>query len=346
MDKRSFIKKTALATAGMITLPNIIIAGKTRPQTGILGHGSHKYRVVYDWGVQDVSKIPVKDCHEMIQDSRGRLVLLTNETKNNVIIYDRSGKVLKTWGTEYPGAHGLTLAKENEEDFLFITDQERHQVFKTDLDGEVLMTLDFPQGTDHYQSPDQYKPTEVTVTPNGDFYVADGYGEQHIMHYNHKGELLNIFGGRGEGPEYFDNAHGICYDDRDKANPILLITARQQNAVKRYTLTGEYMDTIALPGASICRPVIDEDNVYFAVIVSHGRWSMPSGFVCILDKDNKVISNPGGSIPIYDQGELQKMHQTIMLFTHPHDVCVDQDKNIYVPQWNSGQTYPIKLERI
>ena len=33
-------------------------------------------------------------------------------------------------------------------------------------------------------------------------------------------------------------------------------------------------------------------------------------------------------------------------FLNPHDVCIDNDDNLYVPQWNSGKTYPLKLIRI
>ena len=33
-------------------------------------------------------------------------------------------------------------------------------------------------------------------------------------------------------------------------------------------------------------------------------------------------------------------------FFNPHDVCIDNDENIYVPQWNSGKTYPLKLTRV
>ena len=40
-------------------------------------------------GQLDFARYPVKDCHEMVQDSKGRIILLTNETKNNVIIYDK-----------------------------------------------------------------------------------------------------------------------------------------------------------------------------------------------------------------------------------------------------------------
>jgi peptidylamidoglycolate lyase len=40
------------------------------------------------------------------------------------------------------------------------------------------------------------------------------------------------------------------------------------------------------------------------------------------------------------------MVQEKPIFHHCHDVCVDGDKNLYVCQWNAGQTYPIKLERV
>ena len=29
-----------------------------------------------------------------------------------------------------------------------------------------------------------------------------------------------------------------------------------------------------------------------------------------------------------------------------HDVCVDDDKNLYICQWNAEKTYPIKLHRV
>ena len=71
-----------------------------------------------------------------------------------------------------------------------------------------------------------------------------------------------------------------------------------------------------------------------------------SGFVTILDKSDKVISNPGGTKPVYKKGTLQLMVQENNLFKHCHDVCIDEDKNVYICQWNAGKTYPIKLERV
>ena len=66
-------------------------------------------------------------------------------------------------------------------------------------------------------------------------------------------------------------------------------------------------------------------------------------FVTILDKNNKVVSNPGGTEPTYINNQLSEMYQTTKAFKYPHDVCIDDEENLYIAQWNSGQVYPYKL---
>lgn len=344
MDRRAFVQKTLTATAGLAAIPSLIIP--PNPETLVLGHNSHQYNLDVNWGKLDPLRYPVKDCHEMVEDSKGRILLLTNETKNNVLVYDKSGKLLESWGTEYPGAHGLTLSKENGEDFLFISDNDRHQVIKTTIDGKVVMTLDYPKESGHYQRAEQYVPTEVTIAPNGDIYVADGYGEQWISQYSHDGVFIRSFGGRGSQPEHLQNAHGICLDTRQPNKPTLIVSAREENAFKRYSLGGNYIETIPLPGAYVCRPVIHGDYLYAAVLKSRVYGDDPSGFVTILDKQNKVVSNLAGSTPTYSKGIPDEMYQTLKVFIYPHDVCIDSDENMYVAQWNSGHVYPYKLNRI
>lgn len=343
MKRRKFISQTAIASLGVTALPELLVP--KNPEELILGQGNHRYKLDVNWGKLNLSQYPVKDCHEMVEDSQGRILLLTNHTKNNVLIYDKSGKLLDSWGTEYPGAHGLTLSKENEEDFLFISDNDRHQVIKTTLNGKVVMTLDYPKESGHYKKAEEYIPTEVAIGPNGDIYVADGYGQQWISQYNHKGEFIRSFGGRGNEAHHLQNAHGICLDTRTN-NPCLIVSAREQNAFKRYSLDGEYLETIPLPGAYVCRPVIHGQYLYAAVLKSRAYADDPSGFVTILDSQNRVVSNLAGSSPSY-QGDLpEEMYQTIKVFNYPHDVCIDSDENMYVAQWNSGHVYPYKLNRI
>lgn len=350
MKRRKFLQQTiALGAAAAVTAPfNIIRAQSAKGE--IIGHGDFRYRVNRSWGQLDPAVHPVKDCHEMVMDSRKRLIMLTNETKNNILIYDKSGKLLDTWGHRFPGGHGLTLHDENGDEFLYITDYEMKEVYKTTLDGKVLLTIPHPKTIGQYADCDRYAPTETCIGPNGDIYIIDGYGAQFILQYTAKGEFIRKFGGDSFiKDDKFKQAHGIAIDNRDPANPVLMCTERIKNCFKRFTLDGRYIDSIHLPGAYLSRPVFDGDNLYAGVCYSalkHHMLTLNSGFVTILDKENKVVSNPGGTKPVYKKGELELMVQDKPIFKHCHDVCVDDDKNLYVCQWMADGTYPIKLERV
>ena len=311
----------------------------------VIGHNDFKYRVNANWGTPPAGTYPVNDCHEMVMDKSGLLYLLTNETQNNILIYNKDGRIVNSWGHEYPGGHGLTLSDEGGEEFLYITDTVRHQVIKTTLSGKEIMVLDYPRDIALYTSPDEYKPTETAIAANGDIYVTDGYGHQFVIQYDSKGQYIRHWGGRGDGIAQFDCVHGVAIDYR-KGEPTLLITSRNHNALKRFTMNGQYLSTIQLPGSYICRPVIHGKNVYGAVFRSEDNMKFGSGYITIIDENNQVVSTPGGTEPVYTNDELQSQKKADTTFIHPHDVCVDGDENLYIPQCNSGKCYPIMLKRI
>ena len=351
MERRNFIKQTIIAGTAITVSSPFNILGKTKPDDDIIGHGDFKYRINRQWGVLDASRYPVNNCHEMVMDSRKRLIMITDEPKNNIIIYDRSGRLLDSWGHQFPGGHGLTLHSENGEEFLYITDYILGEVYKTTIDGKILLTIKHPKIIGQYGDCDKFCPTETCIGPNGDIYIADGYGSQYILQYSARGEFIRKFGGDGYlDDKKFKQAHGVTLDTRDPTNPILMCTERMKNCFKRYSLDGEYLSSVYLPGAYMSRAVFDGDMLYSGVCYSalhnHPVPALNSGFVTILNGDNKVVSNPGGTMPNYQNGELQTMVQEIPVFKHCHDVCVDDDKNLYVCQWNAGKTYPIKLERV
>ena len=341
MHRKDFIKNSSLGLVGALFVPEVLIKEKI-----VLGHNNKRYKINTKWSRADVARNPVNDCHEMVQDQKGRILLLTNETKNNVLIYNKNGKLLNTWGTEYPSAHGFTLFNENGTDTLFICDNNRHQLIKTTIDGRVLLTLDYPKETGMYTKPDEYIPTETAIAANGDIYVADGYGKDFIIQYDLNGKYIRYFGGRGTEDRHLLNAHGICIDTRNNKNPTLIICSRQQNSFKRFSMEGVYIETILLPGAWVCRPVIKGKYLYAAVLQSNNNQWKQSGFVTILDANNKVISNLAGTEPVYKGNVPDEMFQTEKVFQYPHDVCIDDEENMYVAQWNSGKTYPYKLEPV
>jgi DNA-binding beta-propeller fold protein YncE len=310
----------------------------------LIGHHHYRYKVNAAWGIPQGGLYPVNDCHEMVLSKTGLLYLLTNETQNNILVYHKDGRIKTSWGHTYPGGHGLTINDENGEEFLYITDTQRHQVIKTTLTGKELLVLDYPREIPLYTAAGEYKPTETAVAPNGDIYVTDGYGHQLVIQYDSKGNYIRHWGGKGDGPGQFDCVHGIAIDNRGD-EPALLITSRNHNALKRFTMDGEYLSTIHLPGSFICRPVVAGRNVYGAVFRSGDNQNFGSGYVTVIDEYDQVVSTPGGTEPVYTDGVLQPQAKADNTFIHPHDVCVDENENLYIPQWNSGKTYPVMLER-
>jgi hypothetical protein len=348
VNRKSFLANATIGLLGAAIFQPFHLISGTRPKGPVIGHGDFRYRVNDKWGILD-ARVPVKDCHEMVMDKRKRIFLLTNETRNNIIIYDRSGKLLGTWGNQFPGGHGLTIHDEGGEEFLYITDHELGEVYKATLDGRILMTIKHPKLIGQYGDCDKFKPTETCVGPNGDIYIADGYGSQFILQYSAKGEFIRKFGGDSFGEKYFKQAHGVTLDVRNPNDPVLMCTDRVKTCFKIFSLDGTYRSSIQMPGAYVSRAVFDGEYLYSGVCFSALKNHMltyNAGFVTILNGSNKVVSNPGGTKPVYKNGDLSPMVQGVPVFKHCHDVCIDPDKNVFVAQWNAGNTYPYMLERV
>jgi peptidylamidoglycolate lyase len=312
----------------------------------VIGHGAHRYRVNLQWSQADAAKTPVKDCHEMVQVPDGRLFLLTNHAANNVLIYDVSGKLLGTWTLGFKAAHGLTF----HDGHLYICDTQG-RVVKTTLDGKIVLELEHPGKVGAYKGTDLYSPTECAVAPNGDIYVADGYGSQFVLRFDRNGKFLSKFGGKSTqpvNPGKFMQAHGVAIDTRGP-EPLLVVTERIRNEFNWFTLAGEHVRGVYLPGAYVSRPVIHGQELFsgvcFGARPDDFRMWQRRGFVVILDAQGKVVSCPGGEAPRYEEGRLKPLLQAQPVFNNCHDACVDTQGDLYVCQWNSGNVYPYKLHR-
>ncbi len=365
-DRRRFLQNSAWA-AGALALPNLgfsILKKSDSPEDSLIGHGEFKYKVDKNWAKIGPNDYPLINCHEMVQDSKGRLIMIGDSVYNNILIFDKSGVLLDSWGHAYPGGHGLTISKEGGEDFLWIVDcgyyqdktgqgkAQAGQVVKTDLTGRIIFTIGHPRTIGIYKDTEKFQPTETAVAPNGDLYVADGYGSDYIIQYNSKGQYIRHFGGRNNANKDHNliNAHGVVVDTRDPNKPTLICTSRDENCFKVFSLDGKFIKKIDLPGLYVCRPVIQGKNLYAGVCWSkdkEGKRQANTGFVTILDTDNKVVSNPGGTAPTYLNGQLQpSLALENRVFYHGHDVCIDEDQSVYVCQWNANRTTPVKLTRV
>lgn len=316
-------------------------AGYLRAQGAVLGQGAFRYRVVPGWGVLD-EKTPVKNCHGLARDAEGHIILLTDHVANNVIVYDKRGKLVSKWGTGFPGAHGLSLEREGSREVLYITDLVTHKVYKTTLDGQTLAEWGWPAETGKYAREADYKPSWTLHAPDGRFFVLDGYGKDYILEYDAAGRFVRMFGG-AEGGIVHWGPHGGMWD-----RGAMWIAMSDQQYLMRLDTDGTMLGRVDLPGGNPRQIRKHKDHYFVAHLADNWPKDRNSrGFVSVLDGAMRVVSNIGGRAPEYGgDGRLRPMGQQGDVFLHPHDLLVDEDESLYVAQFASGNTYPIKLERV
>ena len=125
------------------------------------------------------------------------------------IIFDKDGKFLNAWGKGvFKNPHGIFI---DDDDYLWLADDKDHTVHKFTADGERLMTLGEsgkPSDTGYKigESPVKraagpfHRVTNVAVLPNGDMYIADGYGNARVHKFSEDGKLLFSWGEPGQRP--------------------------------------------------------------------------------------------------------------------------------------------------
>lgn len=342
------------------------------PHGLIVGHGNFKYKVDTQWGKLDPNITPVENCHDLAIDSKGRIFMLTDNTKNNFIVYNPDGSLNEAWGSEFPGAHSIEIVNENGEEFIYVVDHgwvlNRHWdgvstdawdspynkviaqqgfVAKLTLGGRLVYTIGHPITIGIYEPDMPFRPSDIAVAPNGDIYITDGYGSDYVIQYDCHGRYIRHWGGQNNDDENYNlvNTHGIGVDLRNPNDPHLIISSRWQQCLKLFNLDGSYRSTVETPGAYIHGPIFSGEHFFAPVCWSHinDENAENSGFISVFDKQNKVVANLGGSEPVYVDGQLQTMSTTWDVFKHCHGMCVDSEGNLYVGQWRGNQSYPFKL---
>jgi len=294
--------------------------------TLFIGNETISYEVEPGWG-----KLPegvsYGYTHGVCVDSNDN-VYIFNTSKQAVIVFNRNGEFIDSWGKEFEGgAHGFYLHQDGDRnEYLYTTDIKRGLMVKTTLDGKVLLEVGAPDRPDLYDDAKKYIPTDVCVAPNGDIYVSDGYGEYYIHHYDSKGNYIRSWGGRGSEPGKVLEPHGISINVRG-TEPEIYVADRRNHCIQVFTLDGVHKRYINNDLDLPCSFYFFENNLYIPDLNSR---------VTILDEDDRLICHLGEDKQAYKQKgwpNLPKSYYSQDKFSSPHGICVDSSGDIYVVEW-------------
>src|SRR5205085_10871532 len=184
-------------------------------------------------------------------DAKNRIYIST-DGEGSILVFDQAGNFIRSIGKEWKpdkdgnGTHDMQLHKEGSQEFIYLVSLFRSEFAKLTLEGERVWVKGYPEQSGVYKSKAEFKPTGITVAPNGDFYVTDGYGANYVHRYNVKGEYLNSWGGKVTAAKEdgkFSTPHKIIIDRRGKELTVL-VTDRENHRLQWFTLEGKHLKTL------------------------------------------------------------------------------------------------------
>jgi len=239
--------------------------------------------------------------------------------------------LLTAWGQGFFNrAHGSCIGPDNS---IYCTDDRDHIAAKFTPEGKLLMMLGnrgqptdtgYIRTFDFWESlgritrgaPPFNRPTGIALSPSGEIYIADGYGNARIHKFTPDGKLLLSWGEPGGAPGQFRVPHNLWVDKQER----VWLADRENSRIQVFNSQGEFITQ----WNDVIRPndvfVDDEETVYVADF---------SLRVSIFTIDGKLLARWG------NEGK----EKEAALFHAPHAIAVDSRGDLYVGEvskTNSG----------
>jgi hypothetical protein len=330
MKRRAFLAAPAILGA----------ANKSGSRRPVIGSGDHSYEVFHDWG-ETPERIAYGNTHGVAEDSIGNIYIAHTVhagslSQDTLVVFDHKGRFIRSWGSEFKGgAHGLQIRKEGSTEYMYLVDTGKGRgsgidpahtwMVKMTLKGEEVLRIGYPKESKLYSNPGtKFSPTNVAFAPNGDIYLADGYGSYTISQYDSGGKYIRTFGGAGKEPGQLACPHGLIVDTRGK-EPVLLVADRTNNRLQTFTLDGRH---VGFSGGVNLPCHFAERNGVLLIPDLAAR-------ITLIDRQNRVIAHLGEDTSGTWQ-QLRKEQRTRFIpgkFVSPHGACFDQAGNIFVVEW-------------
>ncbi len=311
-------------------------AEKTQPVR--MGCGPMTFDTVPGWGLLPDGRSALGPTHgSVVLDKAGNIYTSANK---GVVVFSPDGKVIRSFvDDKHSNIHDMKIRDEEGVEYIYGARNNNAEGIKFKAaDGEIVLRLGFPEESGLKLT--AFNPTAITVAPNGDIFLSDGYASNHIFKFDKTGKYLMHFGSKGNDLKQFNTAHGMVLDTRYDP-PRLLICDRNHEPKGRllhYDLDGNFIAEVVTGLGMPTSAAVQGD--YVSVPDLHGR-------LVILDKSNTIIAVLGHNA---DPGTRMNFNvpqeQWIEgVFSGTHGSNWDKDGNLYVQDWNvSGRI--MKLVRV
>jgi hypothetical protein len=329
---------------GRLVMPCLVVVllmGQGRAAEPVrMGCGIMTFDTVPGWGLDEQGTSQIGPTHgSVVVDTKGQVY---TSSSLGIFVFTPEGKLVRRHlGGAYTGLHDMKLRTEEGRDFIYGARNAAGQGIKIDAEtGAVVLTLGIPSEAECGIAIAKWAPTAITVAPNGEIYLADGYASNQIFRFGPDGTYRSRFGTKGNGLEEFNTAHGMTLDTRYDP-PRLLICDRNHQPKGRllhYDLEGKFLGEVITGLGMPTSAAIQGD--YVSVPDLQGR-------LVILDKSNTIMAVLGHN-PDPRMGANYKVPQERWqegIFSGTHGSCWDAAGNLYVQDWNvSGRI--MKLVRV
>ncbi|MBC8103489.1 MAG: hypothetical protein H7Z41_13000 [Cytophagales bacterium] len=316
----------------------------------IISDGTHHYEWIEPWAsTPDTPPSRENGRTHGVAESKTGEVYVFHQSTPAVLVFDSQGGLIRTFGDEYPRAHGLRLVEATDgTEYLWLTDEVSGRVAKVTLRGETVQTIEKPD-LPIYAGGGKYSPTWAEENPaNGDIWVADGYGSSLVHRHDKSGSYLSSLDGTEGAAGKFSCPHSIFFDTRGGKEPELYITDRANRRIQVYDGSGTFKRAF---GAEFlihpCDFAVHGEFLYIPELF--GRLAVLDGADHLVGYlgENRPISEAGAKgWPGGERGGWPNLPADQILkgqFNSPHGVGTGADGSIYVVEWIAPGGRIVKL---
>ena len=183
----------------------------------------------------------------VVSDSQDRVYLCQQQQDPPVLVFDRDGNFLDSWGTGYVvEPHTMYIGPD---DVIYLADRGAHVAMKLSVSGEVLLEVGSrgqPSDTGCFEDEGVVlraggpfnRPTRLSPSPSGDLYASDGYRNCRVHRFAADGQFIASWGRPdGDGPGAFFSPHCLWVDNEG----LIYVCDRKNNRIQIFDPEGEFV---------------------------------------------------------------------------------------------------------